>query len=285
MTSALIRLPKQTIKLTITLSWSEIKKTYEEILKQVVKNTQISGFRKGKAPRKLIEEKVDKTKIYEEVIKEIVPKAYADALKEHNLTPIISPQIKVIKAKEGEDWQFEALTCLAPIVKLNNYKTEIAKLKAAKKIWVPGKDPKKPSEEEKKGVELSQVLQVLLKQTEVEISDLLVEAQVNRRLADLIDEVKRLGMTVEQYLLSKGLTSEALRVQYTKEATETLKLEFILEKIADEEKITVTDAEIEAVLQKIDNLQQKEALQKERYYLAMLLRRQKALDSLLKPIV
>lgn len=285
MTSALEKLPKQTIKLTITLSWPEIKDTYERILNKIVSEAELPGFRKGKAPRKMVEEKIDKTKIYEEVIKELIPKAYSDALKEHSLTPIVSPRINVLKACQGQDWQFEALTCLQPEVKLKNYKAEIAKLKGAKKIWVPGKDPKASAEEEKKGVELSEVLRVLLTNAEVEIPDLLLEDQVNKKLSDLLDEVRKLGMTVEQYLLSKGLTTEMLRAQYAKEALDTLKLEFILEKVADEEKITVSEAEIESALNKISDRAQKEALQSQKYYIGMLLRRQKTLDNLIKPIV
>lgn len=285
MTSALERLPKHTIKLTITLSWSEIKSTYEKVLEKAVSQAEVAGFRKGKAPRKMVEEKIDKTKIYEEVLKEMIPKAYSDALKEHSLTPIVSPRINVLKASQDKDWQFEAITCTNPIVNLKNYRAEIAKLKGAKKIWVPGKDMKKQNEEEKKGVELSEVLRVLLTEAEVEIPDLLVEDQVNKKLSDLIDQVKQLSMTVEQYLLSKGLTSETLRAQYAKEALDTLKLEFILEKIADEEKITVNEAEIEASINKISDKAQKEALQNQKYYISMLLRRQKTLDTLTKPIV
>ena len=49
-------------------------------------------------------EKIDKTKIYQEVVKELVPKAYQKALTEHKLTPIISPKVEVLKAKENEEW-------------------------------------------------------------------------------------------------------------------------------------------------------------------------------------
>lgn len=233
----------------------------------------------------MVEEKIDKTKIYEEVARDIVPKAYEQSLKEHNLRPIISPRINITQAQENKDWQFEITTATQPEVKLGVYKAEIAKLKSAKKIWVPGKDPKEQSQEEKKGVELSQVLKTLLDHCTVEIPDLLIDDQLNKKLTDLIDQVKQLGMTVEQYLLSKGLTSEMLRTQYRKEAEETLKLEFILERIADEEKITITDKEIETAIGKVDSKLDQENLVRQKYYIGMLLRRQKTLDSLVNPIV
>lgn len=283
MTSALQRLANHTIKITITIPWSEVKETYQKVLNKIVDETEIPGFRKGKAPRKLVEEKVDKKRVYEEVVKEIVPKAYADSLKEHQITPVVSPRISIVAASENKDWQFEAITCEQPKITLKNYKAEIAKLKTAKKIWVPG--AAKQDEPNKKGVELSEILRVLLNESEIEIPEILVEDQVNKKLADLVDSVRQIGLTVEQYLLSKGLTSDQLKAQYTKEAIETLKLEFILEKVADNEKIVVTDKEIEEAINKTTDPKQKEAMQSQKYYIGMILRRQKTLDSLSKPIV
>ncbi len=285
MTSAVERLPKSTIKITITLPWSEVKESYENVILEIVQEAEIAGFRKGKAPRKLVEEKTDKTKIYDEVINKLLPKAYADSIKDHSLNPIVSPRVKVTKADEGKDWQFEAITCEKPAIILKDYKGEISKLKKVKKIWVPGADNKKKDEEDKKGIELSEVLKVLLTNSEIEIPDILVEDQVNRKLSQLIDEVKQLGMTVEQYLLSKGLTSQQLRTQYQKEAAETLKLEFILEEVADKEKVVVEDREIDEAISAIKDEKQKEDMRKQRYYISMILRRQKTLDTLLKPIV
>lgn len=285
MTSAIQRLPKHTVKLTITLPWDDVRETYEKVLEHVVSEIELPGFRKGKAPRKMVEDKVDKAHVYEDVLKQIVPKAYADALKQHEVKPIVSPRVTIIKAEADKDWQFEALTCEQPQVKLKNYKEEIAKLKGAKKIWVPGSAKQNPNEDEKKGVELSEVLRILLNSSEIEIPAMIIEDQVNKKLSDLIDQVKQLGMTVEQYLMSKGLTSDQLRAQYTKEAEETLKLEFILEKVADEEKIVVTVAEIEAAINKSSDPKQKQEMQSQKYYISMILRRQKTLDTLTRPIV
>ena len=52
--------PNGTIRLTITISSSNVKKMWEEVMTDVVKNAEIQGFRKGKAPRKVVEEKLIK---------------------------------------------------------------------------------------------------------------------------------------------------------------------------------------------------------------------------------
>jgi FKBP-type peptidyl-prolyl cis-trans isomerase (trigger factor) len=285
MTTAVEKLPKSTIKITVTLAWSEIKDTYDKIIADLIKDSELPGFRKGKAPKKLIEEKMDKTKVYEEVIKQVVPKAYADAVKENNLNPIISPRINILQASENKDWQFTALTCTQPSVNLRNYKDEVNKLKHTPKIWIPGKDNKKEEKDDKKGIELSQILQLLLKEVDIEVPELLIEDQVNRKLSDLVDQVKQAGLTVEKYLLSKGITIDQLKNQYWKESEETIKLEFILEAISDKENIQVSDDEINAAITKIEDKNQQEALKNQKYYIATLLRRQKTLDSLIKPIV
>src|SRR5438477_654144 len=100
MTSTIKQLPKATVELEMTIPWKDVQGTYEKIFDQVVKDAELPGFRKGKAPREMVEKSIDKTKVYQEVIKEIVPKAFSAAVKEHNLSPITSPKVDVLEAKE-----------------------------------------------------------------------------------------------------------------------------------------------------------------------------------------
>jgi FKBP-type peptidyl-prolyl cis-trans isomerase (trigger factor) len=277
MTVALSRLANGTIELTITIPWSEVKTSYDQVVEEFVKEAELPGFRKGKAPRKLVEEKLDKTKVYEEVLKRIVPKGYAEAVKQENLTPIISPRVEIIAAQEGQDWQFRAQTCEKPEVKLGNYQEAITKLKKEKhaKIWVPGKEEK---EEKSKELTLDEILKVLLEANQVQVPTLLVEDEANRMLSRLIDQTQKLGLTVEQYLVSQGKTTEGLRVEYKEQANRNLALEFILEAIADQEKIQISDEEIEKVIKAAKDIKEQEALRAQKYYLATILRRQKTLD-------
>lgn len=282
-TSEVKRLPKSTIEIEITIPWEDIKGTYEKVMEDVVKGAEIQGFRKGKAPRKMVEERVDKTKLYEEVIKEIVPKAYAESVQKNSLKPIISPRVEVLHAKENEDWKIKATVAEKPEVNLKNYKDTISGLRAKKSLWVPGKD--ESGDKEKKDLTLDEVLEALLKEVIVEIPDILVEEEVNRMLSRLIDETHKLGLTVEQYLMAKGKTTDQIRQEYRMQAENTLKLEFILEAITDNDKIQVTDREIDEAISKVKDEADRVKLKKDSYYLASLLRRQKTLDSLLKPIV
>ena len=279
-TSTIKQLPKSTVEMEIKISWDEIKVTYEKIFDQVTKELELPGFRKGKAPKELVEKNVNKTKIFEEVIREIIPKAYANAIKEHNLQPIISPKIEVMKAKENEEWVVKATIALRPKVTLKSYKEKIREAKKPKaKIWTPGEPKEKESKETKKP-DLDLIINTLLTEAEVEISDLMISEEANRLLADLLDQVRKLGMTVEQYLLAKGKTTEQLRAEYAIQASKNLSVEFILAEIADLEKITVGNEDIEKLLEKVEKPEEKEKLRKDSYYLAHLIRQQKTLDFL-----
>lgn len=277
-TSVLKQLPKATVELTITIPWFQVQVSYEKMIAQARSEMEVPGFRKGKAPNELTDKNIDKARVYEQVIREIVPKLYAEAIKEHNLIPITSPKIDVLKAKEKEDWLLKATVPLKPKISLKNYKEKIKILKKTKpKIWTPGTDTKK---EEEKKYSLDDLLKIILEETEVELSDMLVTDEANRLLADLIDQTKKLGLTVEQYLIAKSKTTEQIKAEYAKQAEANLKIQFILAEIADQEKIAVTQEDLAKMIEKVENPEEREKLKNDSYYLAHLLRQQKTLDFL-----
>jgi FKBP-type peptidyl-prolyl cis-trans isomerase (trigger factor) len=116
--------------------------------------------------------------------------------------------------------------------------------------------------------------------TDIEISPLILDAEVNRRLTSLYEEIKKLGLTVEQYLESKKLTAASLREKLTEETKDLYKSEFLLEQIADKEQITVDKTDLDKVFKQAKS-KEEEALYKNNSYLyTRLLRKQKTLDFL-----
>ena len=290
MQTAINRQENGTIELTITIPWPKVRESFDKLSEKALSYIKVEGFRKGKAPKNLAKDKVDKEKVYQEVIKQIVPVFYLHAVKEHNLRPIVSPKIELLKAKESEDWQFKASVCEKPEIKLGDYKKAIRELKQAKrtKIWVPGKERDKETKKSRHKVSgqkpnLNEILEAVLKVVKVKIPGILLEDQVNRMLTNLLDEIKKLGMTVDQYLKAKGKTIDLLKEEYKRSAEKTLSLEFVLEKIADSEKITVSDKEIDELINKEKDKKIQNQLKTQKYYLASLLRRQKTLNVLSQP--
>jgi len=276
MISAIQKQDNGTIRLTITIPISAVKKSWNEVVEEGVKNMSVPGFRKGKAPKQFVEEKIDKEKVREETLKKLLPKFYSDAIQEHKIVPIINPKIHVdpnsISTDLTKDWQFTALTCEAPEVKLNDYKQNIQKITAKSKIIVPGKEPQAPKFED--------IVKALLDSVTIKIPGILIEREVERLLAQTLDDIKKLGLTLDQYLSSTNRAPEGLRDEYKKKADSDIKLEFTLQKIATSEHITIEEKEIDEAIQKAKDEKERKHLESNRYLLASILRQQKTLDFL-----
>lgn len=272
MISAIEKQEDGTVKLTIAIPSLEVKKTREKVIDDIAKNADISGFRKGKAPKKMVEEKIDEEKAREEILKILLPQNYLNAVKEHDLKPIMNPKIQVISLEKDKDWQFIAFTCELPNIELGKYKENIEKITAKAKIIIPGKEAQKPHFEE--------IVTALLESVSVKIPKILLDGEVERLLSQTLDEIKKLGLSLDQYLMSTGKTAESLRAEYEKKAQNDLKFEFALGKIAEVEKITVSEEEINEAIHKAKDDNERKNLEQNRYLLAGILRQQKTLDFL-----
>ncbi len=278
-------LPKKTFELEFTLPWHKVKKAYDQALKEAAKTATIQGFRKGKAPLDLVEKNLDQQKLYQQVLSALLPQTYAEAVKQHHLKPMMSPKITPLATEEGQEWTFKATSCEAPEVKLGDYQKAVKGELAKEKIWLPGKDKDK---EEKKSAQktydqkLKIITQTLLKTAQVEISDLLIEDELNRMLTRLLDQINSLGMTIDQYAQSKGITTQQLRTSYQQQAEQTLKLEFILQAIVEERKIQVGQNEVDKIIQATadEKIKQKLNTPLQRAYISAILAKRKALDYL-----
>ncbi|MBI4136887.1 hypothetical protein HY469_02385 [Candidatus Roizmanbacteria bacterium] len=286
MTTKVTKHTDRTVEVTITIPWADIKKEYDTSVDELVKNIEIKGFRKGKAPRAQAEKELNKNRVYEEVIKHLIPDVYAKAVTENNLKPIIQPDIRLDKAKEGEDWQITAVTAEMPEIQAENYQKIIQDAKGDMKkddLWLPGKDAEKKDEDTrmKRQKQLNAILERLLKETKLVVPSVIVSNETDRRLTNLLDEIKKLGLTIETYAKSKNMTPDQVRAQVEMEVTNTYKLEFLLDYITEREHITVDEKEIQDAIGKIEDTKEKEAVEKNKYYLANMIRRQKTLDRMM----
>lgn len=114
LSSLVNKLPNGNIELTITLPWPKVQKAYEEVVDETVKETEIKGFRKGHAPKKMVEERLDRNQTFSHALQHLLPEVYQAVVDELGLKPVVYPQIKIEKGKENEDWIFIATLCEAP---------------------------------------------------------------------------------------------------------------------------------------------------------------------------
>ena len=282
------KLPKNTVEIIVDIPKESVKKEYDAAFLELQTDLQIQGFRKGKVPREIAEKQIKKESIYELIVKTVIPRIYGEIIKKESLKPIISPKIELVKAREGEDWQIKVTLAQKPTIDLGNYKEVLKKAKADLKktdIWVPGAQKQKPEITEKEKAkkqqeQLNAILTSLLKEAKCEISDLVLEEELNHRLSNLLTDIQKIGLTVDSYLKSKNLSQDELRKRYRDEIKETYKLEFILAELADKENIKVENSDLEKLLASITDPKERETAKANSYFYASVLRKQKTLDYL-----
>lgn len=109
-------------ELTIEIDGESFMKTVNAVYKKQVKNISIPGFRKGKAPRAIIEREYGEGVFYEDALKELYPAAIADAAKEAGLE-LVRDKVDLDVDKVGKDGVvFKAVVTVEPEVSIENYK-------------------------------------------------------------------------------------------------------------------------------------------------------------------
>ena len=179
--------------LTVVNEISEMEGYMEKAYQRLVKRTEVPGFRKGNAPRDILEKHVGREKLLEDAIREAVPFICDDVIKEHNLEPVMQPMVKIV---ENEPLKFEMIVALKPTVELGDYKNMVVE-----------PEPLEVSDEE-----LNEVLDNLRKQYggSAESSDSPIKYGDNIT-ADIIGEVYE-----SPIIRNKGITFE-LNSEFAKE--------------------------------------------------------------------
>ncbi|MCK4387319.1 MAG: trigger factor [Dehalococcoidia bacterium] len=106
------------VALIIEVEHNELEKSREEAYHRLVGKVSIPGFRKGKAPRAVLEQHVGKESLLEEALEQLMPQLYQEAVKSQGLEPIAKPQIEITQT---EPVVFQAIVPLKPTVELGDY--------------------------------------------------------------------------------------------------------------------------------------------------------------------
>lgn len=110
------------VKLNITVPAVEATNAYNLAVRRISQYVNIDGFRKGKAPRQVVETQVGKERIKQEAIENLMPKVINDAINENNLDVITQPYITSYDFELGKDLSVSVHVETRPEVKLGEYK-------------------------------------------------------------------------------------------------------------------------------------------------------------------
>ena len=109
------------VKLEFTIEAEKFEEAIQDVFKKNAKYFSIPGFRKGKAPFKMVEKMYGIQIFYEDAFNAIAGKAYEDGIKEKELDVVSKPKIDIVQIEAGKDLIFTAVVSLKPEVKLGKY--------------------------------------------------------------------------------------------------------------------------------------------------------------------
>ncbi|MEK5010674.1 trigger factor [Staphylococcus sp. HMSC068D03] len=108
--------------LKVTVPAEKVDKALDQAFKKVVKKINVPGFRKGKVPRPIFEQRFGVEALYQDAVDILLPEAYGEAIDETGINPVAQPEINVTQIEKGKDFEFEATVTVEPEVQLGDYK-------------------------------------------------------------------------------------------------------------------------------------------------------------------
>jgi len=122
MNSTIEKLSSNKVKIDFTVEPELFEKGMQAAYRKNVRRINVQGFRRGKAPRKVIEMMYGESIFYEDAVDEIFPEIYAEAVKEHDITPVDRPSFELKQIGSGKELQFSVEVYVKPDVELGQYK-------------------------------------------------------------------------------------------------------------------------------------------------------------------
>lgn len=273
------KLPKSIVEITGKVKESVFSSFRSKALENINNEITVDGFRKGKIPENILVSKVGEMAILEEMAELALSKAYPEILIKENIDAIGRPDISITKIALNNPLEFKIVTAVIPEVKMADYKsiasnqpkntdekfevTDAEVEEAIKKIVSSHEDhtghdhesddfkkrvkeallqDKKLQAQEKRRIALSDAI---LDASSTEIPELLIDSEVRRIEAQFSDDVKRMGVTLEDYMKHAKKTIDDLRQDWRPHAMKKAKLQLILNNIVKNEKLVVDPKEIE----------------------------------------
>jgi len=119
------KLLKSQVELQISVPAAEFEKFINMAAEELSKELKIDGFRPGKAPRDIVEQKVGAEKVLAHGAERAIKKTYADAIISNKVDAVGEPKITITKIAKGNDLEYKAVVGIMPDIKLANYRKDV----------------------------------------------------------------------------------------------------------------------------------------------------------------
>jgi trigger factor len=110
------------VKLSVEVPFDELKPSLDKAYRSIAQQVSIPGFRKGKVPPRLIDQRVGRGAVLEEAINDAIPQHYSAAVREHEVKVLGQPDVSVTELNDGENVAFTAEVDIRPEFELPEYK-------------------------------------------------------------------------------------------------------------------------------------------------------------------
>lgn len=118
MKSTVEKLSPTRVRINVEVPFTELEPEFDRAFKQLAKQVRLPGFRPGKAPRKLLEARVGREAMLDQVVSEALPGRYSEAVTSSEVSPLGQPDIEITKKEYGEDLVFTAEVDVRPDIEL-----------------------------------------------------------------------------------------------------------------------------------------------------------------------
>ncbi|MBU6278198.1 MAG: trigger factor [Actinomycetales bacterium] len=108
MKSTVENLSPTRVRVSVELTFEDLQPSLDSALTRIAKQVNIPGFRKGKVPARVIEQRVGREAVLAEAVNDAIPSAYQDALIEHGIVPVGRPEVDVTDIADGQQVAFVA---------------------------------------------------------------------------------------------------------------------------------------------------------------------------------
>ncbi|MCM2391927.1 trigger factor [Streptomyces albipurpureus] len=121
MKSAVETLNPTRVRLTVEVPFEELKDSLDAAYKKINQQVTVKGFRKGKVPARVIDQRFGRGAVLEEAVNDALPKFYTSAVNEAELNPLGQPDVDITELKDGETLNFTAEVDIRPEIEIPDY--------------------------------------------------------------------------------------------------------------------------------------------------------------------
>ncbi|WP_225232352.1 trigger factor [Klenkia terrae] len=118
MKSTIENLGPTRVRLAIEVPWGDLDHAFGEVYKELGRQVRVPGFRPGKVPNRILDQRIGRAAVLEQVVQHAVPEVYSEAIRENQVRVLTQPDVEVTRLDDGDTLAFTATVDVAPTLEL-----------------------------------------------------------------------------------------------------------------------------------------------------------------------